>query len=482
VREVRRIRLAVAAGVIVAGLSTAGTRVAAAPSAQRLEAIDTFVAAEMQRQKVPGVAIAVVGNDGVRLSRGYGYANVEHQVAVTPETIFQSGSVGKQFSAAAVMLQVEDGRLSVDDPIAKFIDCAPAAWRGITVRHLLTHTSGIPDYTEDASGGSGLVTGVDFRRDYTEQELVSIACNLPLDFAPGTRWSYSNTGYLLLGAIVRRASGEFYGDVLARRVFAPLGMKTARVISEADIVPHRAAGYQLVDGALKNQDWVASSLNTTADGALYLSLLDMIAWDRGLRAGAILTPQSWETVYTPVRLASGRTYPYGFGWSIDETPSGPWYHHGGSWQGFRTYISRYVGRGVTIVVLANSADSVPARFVDGIAQILDDDLPLVTPSKPIEDREPEVTARVRELLERGRSGQLARTDFTQTRTIDPTIGSRVAERLRPLGTLQRIELLRRRDLGDDREYTYVVTFEKQKLNLDVAFASDDRPAGIELYD
>jgi CubicO group peptidase (beta-lactamase class C family) len=233
---------------------------------------------------------------------------------------------------------------------------------------------------------------------------------------------------------------------------------------------------------LKNQDWVASSLNTTADGALYLSLLDMIAWDRGLRAGAILTPQSWETVYTPVRLASGRTYPYGFGWSIDETPSGPWYHHGGSWQGFRTYISRYVGRGVTIVVLANSADSVPARFVDGIAQILDDDLPLVTPSKPIEDREPEVTARVRELLERGRSGQLARADFTQTRTIDPAIGSVVAERLGPLGTVRHIDLLRRRDLGDDREYTYVVTFEKQKLNLDVAFASDDRPAGIELYD
>ncbi len=135
-----------------------------------------------------------------------------------------------------------------------------------------------------------------------------------LQFEPGAKWEYSNTGYLLLGAIIRKVSGQFYGDLLAERVFRPLGMSTARVISEADIVPHRAAGYQLVDGQLKNQDWVAPSLNTTADGALYLSALDMIAWDRGLRAGAILKPESWKQVYTPVRLNSGENYPYGFGW------------------------------------------------------------------------------------------------------------------------------------------------------------------------
>src|SRR6185436_15001395 len=148
-------------------------------------------------------------------------------------------------------------------------------------RNLLTHTSGIPDYTEGA---------IDYRRDYTEDEMARLAYPLPLEFVPGTRWSYSNTGYLLLGVVIHRASGTFYGDLLRQRVFRPLGMMTARVISEADIVPHRAAGYELVDGELKNQDWVAPSINTTADGSLYLSLQDYIAWDRGLRAGALLKP------------------------------------------------------------------------------------------------------------------------------------------------------------------------------------------------
>ena len=141
-----------------------------------------------------------------------------------------------------------------------------------------------------------------------------MAYALELQFEPGAKYEYSNTGYLLLGVIIHKVSGQFYGDLLAERVFRPLGMSTARVISEADIVPHRAAGYQLVDGQVKNQDWVAPSLNTTADGALYLSALDMVAWDKGLRAGAILKPDSWKQVYTPVRLNSGEDYPYGFGW------------------------------------------------------------------------------------------------------------------------------------------------------------------------
>ena len=175
------------------------------------------------------------------------------------------------------------------------------------MRHLLTHTSGIPDYGPET---------VDFRKDYTEEELARLAFGLKLEFAPGSRWNYSNTGYVLLGIIVGKASGRFYGDLLAERVFAPLGMKTARVISEADIVPNRAAGYRLVDGQLKNQEWVAPKLNTTADGSLYLSVLDLVAWDRGLRAGAVLEARELgggpdagpaeQREDLPVRLRLGR--------------------------------------------------------------------------------------------------------------------------------------------------------------------------------
>jgi N-acyl-D-aspartate/D-glutamate deacylase/CubicO group peptidase (beta-lactamase class C family) len=330
-------------------------------SARQTDSIDTIVRAEMTAQRIPGVAVAVVRNGEVVSAKGYGLANVEHSVPVTDQTIFQSGSVGKQFTSVAVMLQVEDGRIALDDPLIKFFPDGPPAWREITVRHLLTHTSGIPDYTDGM---------IDFRRDYTEDDHVKFAQKLTLDFAPGSEWKYSNTGYVLLGAIVRKASGQFYGDVLRERVFQPLGMTSARVISEQDIVPHRAAGYRLLEDALQNQSWVSPSLNTTADGSLYLSLRDMIAWDRGLRARAVLTPESWQTVFTPVTLESGRKHPYGFGWEVDRIAGQAVHRHGGSWQGFKTYIARYLGDDITIIALANLAQANPGRIVNAIANSL----------------------------------------------------------------------------------------------------------------
>jgi CubicO group peptidase (beta-lactamase class C family) len=324
--------------------------------------LDAFVEAERAKQKIPGVAVAIVRGSEVLKRRGYGLANVEHAVPVTPETIFQSGSVGKQFTAAAVMLQVEEGKLSLDDPLTRFYPDAPSGWRRITVRHLLTHTSGIADYGPAA---------VDYRRDYSEDEFARVAYGLALEFPPGSRWSYSNTGYALLGFIVRKVSGRFYGDVLAERVFRPLGMTTARVISEAEIVPHRAAGYRLVEGELRNQEWVSPLLNTQADGSLYLSVEDMLAWDRGLRKRAVLRPESWRQVFTPVTLTSGGTHPYGFGWRLYQAAGRRVERHGGSWQGFKAEIARFLGSDLTVVVFANLAEAKPEIVADGLAALVD---------------------------------------------------------------------------------------------------------------
>jgi CubicO group peptidase (beta-lactamase class C family) len=240
------------------------------------------------------------------LARGYGLANVEHQVPVKPETIFQSGSMGKQFTATAVMMLVEEGKLSLDDKITKFFTDAPEAWRNITVRHLLTHTSGMTDYPQD----------FDLRRDYTEDELYARIKPIPLAFQPGEKWSYSNLAYVMLGLLIHKVSGKFYGDFLQERVFQPLGMTTARVISEADIVPNRAAGYRVTNGQLKNQSWVSPSLNTTADGALYLTVYDMAKWDAALYTEKLLKRSSLEEMWTPVKLNDGKTHPYGFGWAL----------------------------------------------------------------------------------------------------------------------------------------------------------------------
>ena len=366
---------------------------AAAAAPAQADAIDDYVRAEMERQHIPGVALAIVNGDGTVRVAGYGEANVEHHVPVKPETIFQSGSVGKQFTAAAVQLLAAEGKLTLDDPLSRWFAPVPAAWERITVRHLLTHTSGIPEYTEGEGAAS-----VDFRRDYSEDELVEIAKRAALDFEPGSRWSYSNTGYLLLGALIRRASGEFYGDYLARRVFGPLGMTTARVISEEDIVPNRAAGYRSVDGALKNQEWVAPSINTTADGALYLTALDMVRWDRGLRDASVLSREQLAAAWTPMTLSNGERTSYGFGWSIGEQRGSRLVEHGGSWQGFKSQISRYVDRGLTVIVLANHADADPGRIALAVAGLADPALALPDPAQARADPRPRRTNAVLDAL------------------------------------------------------------------------------------
>ena len=337
----------------------------AAPAAG--EEVDAFVAAEMQRQKIPGLSLAVVRDGEVVKAQGYGLANVELGVPARPETIYQSGSVGKQFTAALVMILVEDGKLSLDDRIGKHVAEAPETWRDITVRHLLTHTSGL---------SNALYDELDMRRDYSEDELVKEIAALPLDFAPGTRWSYSNPGYVMLGVLVRRVTGKFYGDLLRERVFAPLGMATARIIDEAAIVPNRAAGYRLVDGELKNQEWVSPVLNTTADGALYLTVLDLARWDAGLYTEKLLDRAALDLTWTPARLADGSPVPYGygFGWMVGEVRGHRVVRHGGGWQGFATDIVRFVDKKLTVIVLTNLAQADPAAIANGVAALYDPEL------------------------------------------------------------------------------------------------------------
>ena len=326
--------------------------------------IDDYIRAEMQSQQIPGVALAVVKDGNVVLARGYGLANVEHQVPVKPETIFQSGSTGKQFTATAVMVLVEEGKLSLEDKITKYFTDAPEGWRDITVRHLLTHTSGMTDYPED----------FDLRRDYTEEELFQRIKTIPLAFQPGEKWSYSNLAYVMLGILIRKVSGKFYGDFLQERVFKPLEMSTARIINEADIVPNRAAGYRLVNDQLKNQNWVSPSLNTTADGALYLTVYDMAKWDAALYSDKLLKRTTLEQMWTPVKLNNGKTHPYGFGWALGELRGHRIIEHGGSWQGFKAQITRYVDDKLTVIVFANQARANQAKLAHGVAAIINPEL------------------------------------------------------------------------------------------------------------
>jgi CubicO group peptidase (beta-lactamase class C family) len=235
--------------------------------------------------------------------------------------MFESGSMGKMFTAAAVLSLVERGTLDLEASIRTYLPEASAAWEPIRLRHLLTHTSGIPDYTSDT---------FDYRKDYPEAELAKVAFAQTLEFPAGQRRNYSNTGYVLLGVIVSKVTGRPYWEYLRERLFMPAGMPTARIMSEADIVPNRSAGY-LVDakGQYTNQNWVAPVTNTTADGSLLLSVDDMIAWARAIRDRRVIAPASWARVQSPVTLNSGKPYPYGMGWFVETLNGTPYLQHGG---------------------------------------------------------------------------------------------------------------------------------------------------------
>ena len=332
---------------------------------QRLDSVGRYVEAEMRRLHIPGMSVAIVRGDSIVMARGFGYANVELRVPASDSTIYQSGSVGKQFTSAAIMLLAERGKLSLDDPITKWLPEGKAAWRGITIRHLLSHTSGIANYTEGA---------VDLHKEYSENDLVKLALKSPLDFQPGTHWNYSNTGFVLLGAIVRRVTGQFYGDFLHDNVFAPLGMRTARVISESDIVPNRASGYRLEGDTLRNQAWVSPSLNTTADGALYLTVRDLAAWAVGLNHGRVPSAASLATTWTPIALRTGGTFPYGFGWALSPQRGVKKIAHTGSWQGFKTAIARYPTLDLTVITMANLAETPIGPINAAIAGIVEPSL------------------------------------------------------------------------------------------------------------
>jgi len=322
------------------------------------ERVDAVVRNTMRTHQIPGVCLGVIRDGRLIKASGYGYANVELRVPVSAASIFQSGSVAKQFTATAVMMLVQEGKLALDDPLSKYFAQARASPAGnVTIRQLLTHTSGIPDMfgeTDETTYTKGIL---DFRRDYTEEELLRIYLALKLDFPPGDQWRYSNTGYEILGFLIRRVTGEFYGDFLQKRIFGPLGMTSTRIISEEDIIPNRVNGYRIIGGELKNQEWIAPSLNTTADGGLYTNVIDLAKWDAALYTDQLLPRAARAQMWTPVRLNSGKTHPYGFGWELGAVNGHPLIWHTGSNQGFWISISRYAQDHLTIIVLTNLDES-----------------------------------------------------------------------------------------------------------------------------
>ena len=296
----------------------------------------------------------LVARDGKPLlDKGYGFANLEWQIPNTPTTKFRLGSITKQFTAASILLLEERGKLKIDDPVKKYMSDAPAAWDKITFFHLLTHTSGIPSFTSFPDLPTRQLQAM------TPQQLVDWFRDKPLEFEPGSKWNYSNSGYVLLGYLIEKISGQSYADFVRQNIFTPLGMKDSGYDSNSAIIERRAAGYSTGKNGPENAGYVNMTVPLSA-GALYSTTEDLLRWEQGLFGGKLLSAASLAKMTTPFK----EDYAFGLGVFTREGHKVIW--HNGGIEGFNTAMAYYPGDKLIVEVLANlngpAADQLSAQL------------------------------------------------------------------------------------------------------------------------
>lgn len=321
----------------------------------RADAVDDLVNAELARQQIPGLALAVMKDGKLAKSAGYGLANVEDKVPVRPETVFRIASVGKQFIATGILLLVEDGKMTLDDRLGALLDDAPPTWAPLTVRQLLSHTSGL---VRESPGYLPILRQPDIN-------VIRAAYPLPLQFTPGEKYQYSNVGYFTLAEIIRRKGGQPWPEFIAARVFRPAQLDATATTDQPPRGP-RATGY-----AGKEGKWtpVTDALAVRPSGAFHSTVLDLAKWDRVLDGDTVLKPSSRKELWTRIRLNDGSTHDYGLGWAVTAKGGRDMIRHGGSQSGFRTEYLRFPKERVTVIVLANADEAKPAVFAERVAEL-----------------------------------------------------------------------------------------------------------------
>jgi CubicO group peptidase (beta-lactamase class C family) len=299
----------------------------------------------------------LVAQDGkVVLNKGYGFANLEWDVPNTPTSKYRLGSLTKQFTAACILLLEERGKLKIDDPVKKYMPDAPAAWDKVTIFHLLTHTSGIPSFT----GFPDYAASEPFPS--TPEKLVARFRDKPLEFQPGEKWNYSNSGYVLLGYLIEKISGQTYSQFVQENIFTSLGMKDSGYDSNSAIIAHRAAGYTPIPNGIKNAGYIDMTIPLSA-GGLYSTTEDLLRWEQGLMGGKLLSPASLQKMTTPFKQD------YAFGIGVHTEKGHKIIDHNGGIEGFNTILQYYPESKLTIIVLANLNGQAPEAIAAKLADL-----------------------------------------------------------------------------------------------------------------
>lgn len=318
-------------------------------------AADAVARAEMARQHIPGVALAILRDGKLIHQANFGIADLEQDLPVRADTAFNIGSLSKQFLAEGTLLLVADGKIALDAPVSRYLPDAPASWSKVTIRHLLSHTAGLireaPGFDPDKVQG--------------DAEVIRSAYASPLNTPTGTRFEYSNLGYFMLAEIITRTSGKPWPTFFAERVFGPAGMTATRPTSTIDLIPHRARGYAWEAGRFENAPPFRA---LRPSGAFTSTIADLIKWEAVLARGGIAQGPARAEMWQPAKLQSGEAVPYGFGWRLESVDGHAEIGHGGSLPGFRSYYARYPEAKLAIIVLSNNGAAEPRDIARGIAR------------------------------------------------------------------------------------------------------------------
>jgi CubicO group peptidase (beta-lactamase class C family) len=325
------------------------------PQSEMVARMEQIVQSYVPTKQFMGTVL-VSQNGKVLLDKGYGFANLEWQVPNTPTTKFRLGSITKQFTAASILLLEERGKLKVEDPVKKYMPDAPAAWDKVTIFHLLTHTSGIPSFTSFPDYESKQAQAM------TPQQLVDWFKDKPLEFEPGSKWNYSNSGYVLLGYLIEKISGQSYADFVQQNIFTPLGMKDSGYDSNSALIVHRAAGYSRGKDGPENAGFVNMTVPLSA-GGLYSTTEDLLRWEEGLFGGKVLKPESLAKMTTPFKED------YAFGLGVGTQNGHKRINHNGGIQGFNTSLAYYPDDKLVVAVLANLNGPFADQLAGQLAQV-----------------------------------------------------------------------------------------------------------------
>ncbi|MEZ0327573.1 MAG: serine hydrolase domain-containing protein [Fimbriimonas sp.] len=443
---------------------------AIAVSAQA-DQLDDFIKSEMTRQNVPGLTLAIVKDGKIIRTGAYGKADLELDVPMNEDNIFEIGSITKQFTATLVLQMMEEGKLSLDDSVTKYIDGSPDLWKPLTLRHLLNHTSGLKEYV--------VIPGLMLTEEFDQKTFLEKVKPLTLDFEPGVTMAYSNTNFALLGLVLEKVSGKSYTELINERIFKPLGMTNTSILDPDAIIRNRAHGYMNMGGKQFRSRF--SMLSIISDGAILSNVKDMAKWDAALIGGKLLKPASYQMMITPGKLKTGRTRNYGFGTFLPPLGGKPFVGHHGNSAGYSAGYYHYPTANLSVILMANVYAINGQALATQIAENVEPSLKIAVPTEQ-PDTKKERTDKVKAALAK-LAANTPDPQFLEPEVIAPMSTDRA--KMGPgayaiLKTLDAITFLGEEAYNQDKLLTYRLSTPTRNYIARIVWSNNDKIAEISL--